>query len=118
MSGGSFADVLGLFFLEEHAFFDENVLSGFESINRHPRMEIEGSGYQHRINVLPVQQLPIVFVGIRLGADCVDSLLEIGRVDIAGGNASPCWYRGQKPQQSTALRSRADKAVTHRIAEP
>ena len=94
------------------------MLTGFETIDHHPRMEIEGRGDQHRVNVLPVQQLPVVLIRIRLRADSLDSFPEVRRVNIAGRNASPGWYRAQKPQQGAALRSGADKAITHSVVGP
>ena len=118
MRGCNLADLLGLFFLEEHALFNEDMLAGFETIDHHPRMEIEGRGDQHRVNVLPVQQLPVVLIRVGSGADGFDSFLEVRRVNIASGEASPGWYRGQKPQQGAALRSGADKAITHSVVGP
>src|SRR2546423_1325480 len=98
MRGCDLADLPRPFFLEEHALFNEDVLAGFETIDHHPRMEIKRRCDQYRVNVLPVQQLPVVLIRIWSGSDGLDSFLEVRRVNIAGGNASSGWYRGQKPQ--------------------
>src|SRR5208337_2904265 len=109
------ADYIPFILLEVHGLLDEDVLAGTQGIDHHLGMEIQRRHDHDRVEIFPLQHLAVVFIRLRIRPDGFNTLLQIGRIYVAGGYTPALRNGREEPEQGTSLSSRADHSIVDNI---
>ncbi len=69
-----------------HRLLAVDVLALFQGVDRHPLVPVVGAGDDHRVDVLPVEDLPVVARRVDVLAELGAALLEAAVVDVGRGD--------------------------------
>ena len=100
--------------------FDIDVLAGSDRIEQHPVMPVLGRGDDHGVDVLVVEQLSIVTIGLRSRTGFRQPCFEIRFVDVANRADLDVLVPPKTPRQRAApgLRFRSGRRESARKAPP
>jgi hypothetical protein len=87
-----------------------DVLAGRAGIDEHGAVPVVRRGDQDRVDILALEQLPVVHEGDDVAADLFGDLLEVGPVDVAHGDHGAVGIASQNALHVGAARSGADDA--------